>query len=143
VIKINNDLERIADEAANIAQRLKIVLRNPRLEYTFDYSLMSEKTKAMLKKSLDALVNLDLDLAKEVLRLDDEVDRLDHEAYDELKEAMKKNPVYMGYWINLMYVSRHIERIADHAVNIAEEVVYLIEGEIIRHGWRKILQPPA
>jgi phosphate transport system protein len=138
VIKINNDLERIADEAANIAERLTIVLRHPRMEYAFDYSQMADKTKKMLKMSLDSLVNQDLELAREVIRLDDEVDQLDHVAYDELKEAMKKEPACMGYWINLIYVSRHIERIADHAVNIAEEVVYLIEGEIVRHGFCKI-----
>jgi len=135
VIKINNDLERIADEAVNIAERLTIVLRHPRQEFTFDYSMMAGKAERLLKMSLDSLVNLDLNLAREVISLDDEIDQLDHIAYDEIKEAMKKNPAYMGYWINLFSVSRHIERIADHAVNIAEEVIYLIEGEIVRHGF--------
>ncbi len=138
VIKINNDLERIADEAVNIAERLTIVLRHPRQEFTFDYSMMAGKAENLLKMSLDSLVNLDLNLAREVISLDDEIDQLDHRAYDEIKEAMQKNPAYMGYWINLFSVSRHIERIADHAVNIAEEVIYLIEGEIVRHGFCKV-----
>jgi phosphate transport system protein len=138
VIKINNDLERIADEAVNIAERLTIVLRHPRQEFTFDSSMMAGKAERLLKMSLDSLVNLDLNLAREVISLDDEIDQLDHLAYDEIKEAMKKNPTYMGYWINLFSVSRHIERIADHAVNIAEEVIYLIEGEIVRHGFCKV-----
>ena len=124
VIKINNDLT--------------IVLRHPRQEFTFDYSMMAGKAENLLKMSLDSLVNLDLNLAREVISLDDEIDQLDHLAYDEIKEAMKKNPAYMGYWINLFSVSRHIERIADHAVNIAEEVIYLIEGEIVRHGFCKV-----
>ena len=138
VIKINNDLERIADEAVNIAERLTIVLRHPRQEFSFDYSMMAGKAERLLKMSLDSLVNLDLNLAREVISLDDEIDQLDHRAYDEIKEAMQKNPTYMGYWINLFSVSRHIERIADHAVNIAEEVIYLIEGEIVRHGFCRV-----
>jgi len=134
VIKINNDLERIGDEAANIAERLGVILKHTSIRVTYDYTPMSEKAAAMLKKSLDALVNLDVDVAKEVIRMDDDIDRMDNAAYDQIKTYMNRTPEHMGYWINLMYISRHIERIADHAVNIAEEVIYMIEGEIVRHG---------
>jgi len=96
VIKINNDLERIADEAVNIAERLTIVLRHPRQEFTFDYSMMAGKAENLLKMSLDSLVNLDLNLAREVISLDDEIDQLDHRAYDEIKEAMQKKSGLYG-----------------------------------------------
>jgi phosphate transport system protein len=134
VIKINNDLERIGDEAVNIAQRILILAKREKVDISFNYSVMAEKAEFMLKKSLDALVNLDLDLALKVLVLDDEVDVLEREAYDLVKQAVKENPTRAGYLINLLLISRHLERIADHATNIAEEVIYLIEGEIVRHG---------
>jgi len=136
VIKINNDLERIGDEAVNIAQRLKIMLKRPPLSFAFDfdYTPMAEKTQNMLKKSLDSLVNLDIDLAFQVITMDDEVDEIQKQAYDRIKEVIKTNSDRAGYFINLLLISRHLERLADHSTNIAEEVVYLIEGEIVRHG---------
>jgi phosphate transport system protein len=95
---------------------------------------MANKTEAMLKKSLDALVNLDVDLAFKVCLLDDEVDKFNGEAHRMVKDVIKDNPEHVEYFINLLLISRHLERIADHATNIAEEVIYLIEGEIVRHG---------
>jgi phosphate transport system protein len=121
-IKINNDLERIGDQAVNIAERVLNVSKQPDFGFVFDYSTMAEQTEAMLRMSLDALVNLDVDMAFKVITLDDEVD------------AIKKNPDRVGSLINLLLISRHLERLADHATNIAEEVIYLIEGEIVRHG---------
>jgi len=134
VIKINNDLERIADEAVNIARGVKYIAKGEKPHFDFDFYLMAEKTEAMLKKSLDALVNLDVDLAFKVCILDDEVDKINGEAHRIVKDVIKDNPDHVEYFINLLLISRHLERIADHATNIAEEVIYLIEGEIIRHG---------
>lgn len=134
VMKINNDLERVADEAVNIAQRVEHIAQRQAFDFAFDYSLMAEKASSMLKKSLDALVTLDLDLAFKVCILDDEVDTIKNNAYDLTKQAIHERPEHAGYFINLLLISRHLERIADHATNIAEEVIYLIEGEIIRHG---------
>ncbi|MBC2694780.1 MAG: phosphate signaling complex protein PhoU [Desulfobacteraceae bacterium] len=134
VIKINNDLERIADEAVNIARRVRIIAKREKIDISFDYSLMAGKTEDMLKKSLDALVNLDIDLAFKVCGLDDEVDKMQSEAYDRIKQAIGEYPDRVAYLINLLLISRHLERIADHGTNIAEEVIYLIEGEIVRHG---------
>ena len=134
VIKINNDLERIGDEAVNIADRVRIIAKGPKLDIPFDYSKMTEKTASMLKMSLDAVVNHDLDMAVKVCISDDEVDVIKDQAYDVVKKAIRDNPDSVGYLINLFLVSRHLERIADHATNIAEEVVYMIEGEIVRHG---------
>ena len=98
------------------------------------YDQMAEKTASMLKLSLDALVNMDLDLSLKVLTLDDEVDEIHGRNYDKIKAAIQEQPEEVGYFINFFQISRHLERIADHATNIAEEVVYMIEGEIVRHG---------
>jgi len=134
VIKINNELERIGDQAVNLAQRVGVLAKQDDVGFEFDYALMAEKAEAMLRMSLDALVNLDNDLAFKVVTLDDEVDQIQKEAYDRIKSVMKDHSDRPGYFINLLLISRHLERLADHATNIAEEVIYLIEGEIIRHG---------
>ena len=135
VIKINNDLERIGDQVVNIAQRVVRIAKRPVEPYHFDYSVMAEKAEAMLRMSLDSLVNQDLDQALKVLHLDDEVDNIKDQAYDRIKQAMADGLTEdIGYMINLLLISRHLERLADHATNIAEEVVYMIEGEIVRHG---------
>ncbi len=135
VIKINNDLERIGDQVVNIGQRVVRIAKRPVAPYHFDYSLMADKAEAMLRMSLDSLVNQDLDLAIKVLHTDDEVDKLKDEAYDRIKQAMTDGLTEdIGYMINLLLISRHIERLADHATNIAEEVIYMIEGDIVRHG---------
>ncbi len=134
MIKINNDLERIGDEAVNIAQRVGVIAKLDKPRTTFDYSVMAEKTEKMLKMSLDALVNMDTDLAFKVTIFDDEVDDIKNHAYNHIKQAIDDHLDRGGYLINLLLISRHLERIADHATNIAEEVIYMVEGEIIRHG---------
>jgi phosphate transport system protein len=132
-IKINSELERIGDEAVNIANRVRNISKRRKLDLSFDFTIMAEKAATMLRLSLDSLVNLDQDLAFKVLTLDDEVDLMHREIYDRIKEVMSQNPDYVGYLINLYTTSRHLERVGDHSTNIAEEVIYLIEGEIIRH----------
>ena len=134
VIKINNDLERIGDQAVNIAERVDVIAKRDPSDLFFDYSSMGEKVQKMLKMSLDALVNMDYDQAYEVVMMDDEVDQIKNDAYDRIKKAMGDHPGKLGELINLLLISRHLERLADHATNIAEEVIYLIEGEIIRHA---------
>ena len=134
VIKINNELERIGDQAVNIAERVGVTAKQDQMEMFFDYSAMGEKAQAMLKLSLDALVKMDYDQAFSVVIMDDEVDAIKEQAYDRIKKAIGENPDKIGYLINLLLISRHLERLADHATNIAEEVIYLIEGEIIRHA---------
>jgi phosphate transport system protein len=137
VIKINNELERIGDQAVNVAERAKFIAERPSLDFFFDYSAMGEKVQTMLRMSLDTLINMDDDVAWEVVRVDDEVDQIKEEAYDRIKSAMGKYPTRLGYLINLLLISRHLERIADHATNIAEEVIYMIEGEIVRHAQKE------
>ncbi|EFK10341.1 phosphate transport system regulatory protein PhoU [delta proteobacterium NaphS2] len=133
VIKINNDLERVGDEAVNIAERVENMSKRLPLSFPFDFTAMAEKAEAMLKNSLDALVNQDVDLAYEVCLGDDEVDRMNRTIYDKVKAAIKKQPDRVAYLLSLMLIGRHLERIADHATNIAEEVIYMIEGKIFRH----------
>lgn len=134
VIKINNELESIGDQVVNIAERVEIIASNKDNDIFFDYSKMADKAQNMLKKSLDALVNMDVDLAFKVIVLDDEVDELKNIAYDKIKKAMSENADISGFLINLLLISRHLERLGDHATNIAEEVIYMVEGEIVRHG---------
>jgi phosphate transport system protein len=134
VIKINNDLERVGDEAVNIAERVLILSKRKKYYIPFDYSLMAKKTEFMLNKSLDAVVNMDVDGAVKVCDSDDEVDDLQKKAYEVITQAITETPDKLDYLLNLLLISKHLERIADHATNIAEEVVYMIEGEIVRHG---------
>jgi len=141
VIKINNDLERIGDQAVNIAQRV-LTMSKERISsctYYFDYSVMVKKVKLMIRQSLDALINMDVDLAISVCQQDDAVDDIKREAYSAIKTIMKNNPDQLSYLINLFLISRHLERLGDHATNIAEEVIYMIEGEIVRHGQKGVI----
>jgi phosphate transport system protein len=133
VLKMDNDLERIGDLAVNIAQRAEFIARSGELSTPFDYSDMCRKTEQMLEKSLDSLVNLDLPLAYEVLSQDDEVDLMKHMAQKQFAEELPRAQHNADALINLFLVSRHLERIADHATNIAEDVIYMITGEIHRH----------
>ncbi|MDY6903244.1 MAG: phosphate signaling complex protein PhoU [Thermodesulfobacteriota bacterium] len=136
-IKINNDLERIADEAVNIAHRVKALAESGMVdqnEFYYDYMPMGKKVRNMVKKSLNAFVSEDARAAREVLVADDEVDLLRGEIYDILRERGDNHTIAnTGYLLNMFLISRHLERIADHATNIAEEVIYMVEGEIVRH----------
>ncbi|MFZ5563348.1 MAG: phosphate signaling complex protein PhoU [Thermodesulfobacteriota bacterium] len=139
-IKINNDLERIADEAVNIAQRVQAITKKQAAGFYYDYAPMGKKVKNMVKKSLNAFVQKDAEAAKEVLFADEEIDMLRGEIYDLLKSTGGAEPALdVGYLLNLFLISRHLERIADHATNIAEEAIYMVEGEIVRHAHRNIL----
>jgi len=133
IIKINNDLERIADYAVNIARRFQISGQNSDF-FQYDYTAMAEQATKMLKLSLDALVSLDGNLAYKVREMDEEVNTMRNEAYNVMKQAIRKNPEKVEEIINMYLISRHIERVGDHTKNIAEEVIYLIDGEIIRHS---------
>jgi phosphate transport system protein len=133
-IKINNELERIGDQTVNIGQRVLKLCSWGNPEHIFDYRTMGEKTKEMLKLSLDSFVNLDVELAARIRTMDDEVDQIKFEAYDYVKDVLRTADSHIGYFINMFLISRHIERIADHTTNIAEEVIYMIKGEIVRHN---------
>jgi len=132
-LKINAELERIGDAAVNIAERVVFLVTQEPIEVPFDYMGMANKAELMLHNSLDALVNLNVSLAYDVIDDDDEVDAYNREAYVQIENCIQKNPSLASCYTHLLGISRHIERIADHATNIAEDVVYLIEGTIIRH----------
>lgn len=133
VLKINNDLERIGDLAANMADRVISLENCPAHEVPFDLATMADKAELMLEKALDALVNFDIDLANEAIDLDDEVDAMHKESFAKVKTKIKQNPEQIDALISYLSISRYLERIADLATNIAEDVVYLIEGKIVRH----------
>lgn len=133
VLKINNDLERLGDLAANIADRATCLTDGGKNEIITDISIMADKAQRMLRNSLDALVNLDAALAREVCAMDDEVDEIHANIFTKFETAVRKNPDKLQYFTHLMGVSRNLERIADHTTNIAEDVVYMSVGEIVRH----------
>ena len=132
-LKINNDLERIGDLAVNIAERAQYLATHDRVDWPFDFAGMAERAQTMVKQSLDALVTMDANLARDVCAADDEVDAMNREVYLQVQEAIRRNPEQMAALVHLLSVSRHLERIADHATNIAEDVIYMTRGEIVRH----------
>jgi len=133
-LKINKDLERAGDLASNIAETALHFASVSHVEVPNDYYVMAHKTQAMLKKSLDAFVNTAVRLAYEVLAEDDEVDWMKHTLHKQFEQRLRKEPEAMSSLVHLFLVSRHLERISDHATNIAEEVIYIVTGEIVRHG---------
>jgi phosphate transport system protein len=135
VLKINNDLERIGDLTVNIAERALYLSTTPPIDVPLRFPEMAEKAQGMLKKSLDALVNLDEQAAREVCASDDEVDAMNRDMYNLVKDAILGDPSRerVELLIHALSVSRHLERIADHTTNIAEDVIYMISGEIVRH----------
>ena len=138
ILKINSDLERIGDMTVNIGERALELIAQEKVEAPFfDFKLMSEKTRSMLKRSLDALIALDPGLAQLVCSSDDEIDDMNREMFEKTKEEIKQHPEKFEYLIHLLSISRHLERIADHATNIAEDVIYMSEGLIVRHGGGK------
>lgn len=141
ILKVNAVLERIGDTAVNIARRASYLAGHPPLDAPVDLAAMAEKSKLMLRRSLDALVSGDTRLAKLVCRSDDEVDELKRHTAQVLYEHMERSPQYLKAYIQLLSVIRHFERIADHATSIAEDVIYLVEGEIVRHHVEDSLHP--
>jgi phosphate transport system protein len=134
IIKINNELERIADIAVNIAKRVATVnkCRTPGFIFVVDYLPMAAKVMEMVKASLDALVTEDAALARQIFLMDDEVNRLRDAAYQTVIEEIGHHGDNAACLVNVYLIARHLERIGDRAINIAEEIIYLVEGEIVR-----------
>lgn len=130
---INTDLERMADLAEDIAERAIALARGPQIPIPDDLQRMTDLTSSMVRQSLDAFVQLDARLARRVCRLDDEVDRCNKTIIDELVALMRQAPQMVEPGLSLFSATRHLERIADHATNIAEDVIYLVEGTLVRH----------
>jgi phosphate transport system protein len=133
VIKANTDLERINDKAIDIAQEALILNRLPLLKPFIDIPRMADVAEWMVKNALDAFVNRDVALADAVRLRDDELDNLRDQIFRELLTYMMVDPATIDRAIHLILISRHLERIGDHASNIAEDVVYVVQGLIVRH----------
>jgi len=133
VLKINNDLERIADLAVNIAERARDQARCAHMAVAFDLTAMLDRAVTMVRKSVDSLVAQDTDMAREVRLEDDVIDEMHRAMFHMIQQLLRENPDKVEYLVCLLSVSRNLERIADHATNIAEDVVYMIEGVIVRH----------
>ena len=133
VFNINNDLERIGDLAVNIAERALSLAACTNIDIPFDYTSMAEKVLNMVKNSLDSLVKMDPDLAQRICEEDDEVDVINRQAYNKVQERIRQFPDRVDCLIQFPAISSELERIADHATNIAEEVIFLVKGEIVRH----------
>ena len=133
VLKINNDLERIADLAVNIASRTKFLAEKSTITLPGSLFTIAEKVEYMLKMSLDSLVKSDTKKAKSVLVADDEVDDLHSKMYKIAREEIESDQSKIDQWFNVIAISRYLERAADHTTNIAEDVIYLVDGDITRH----------
>ncbi|MEW5975016.1 MAG: phosphate signaling complex protein PhoU [Acidobacteriota bacterium] len=132
-MKINSDLERMGDQAVNIAQRALSIITHPRFGPPVDILGMAHTAQTMVKNALDCFVGRDSRLAQEVVLRDDEVDRYRDVAFRELIASMIKDPTFIQQALDLILISRNLERIADHATNIAEDVIYMVLGRDIRH----------
>lgn len=133
-LKVNNDLERMGDLAVNIAEHAVYLSAHEPLGVTIDFPRMAEGVRMMVGGSLDALTKVDASLARSVLVMDDEIDAANRDAFFALQKLMHDDPRTIERAVHMLSVSRHLERIADLATNIAEDVVYMVEGEIVRHN---------
>lgn len=133
VMKVNNDLERMADYAVNIAERAAFLVDHPPLRVPDRLEKMTDAALGMVRDSLDAFVNGDAKAAWEVTARDDVVDRYNVEIIQELRRTMEDDPATVERALHLFSASRYLERIADLATNVAEDVIYMVEGEIVRH----------
>ncbi len=132
-MKITTDLERIADNAVNIAERALELNTEPLLKPYIDVPKMCKIAQGMVHDTINAFVNEDVVLAKDVIMRDDEVDDLNEMVWKELMFIMTQDLSTVSRGVKISYVSKYLERIADHATNIAETIVYMVEGKIIRH----------
>jgi phosphate transport system protein len=133
VLKVNNDLERMGDLACNIAKRCRHALMRPEPPRLVDFDALGVKVLGMVHASLEALVHQDAAMAREVCRMDEEVDEIHRTNYDLLKRRMREEPDVVEDAVNALTVSRSLERIADLATNVAEDIVFMVDGDVIRH----------
>ncbi|HOK03958.1 MAG TPA: phosphate signaling complex protein PhoU [Victivallales bacterium] len=132
-LKINNDLERIGDLAVNIAQRAIAIAENKEDKVPIDFSAIMEKTQQMLSLAIEATIELNPTIANQVCVMEKEIDEFNKEIHNEIIKLIKDKPKKTKYFLHILGVSRQLERIADYATNICEDVIYMIEGKIIRH----------
>ncbi len=140
-VKINTDLERVGDLAVNIAEAVRRYLQHPPVKKLIDIPRMAEISQRMLRESLDAYVRRDVDLAQHVLDQDDELDALKTQVFRELLTYMLQDPATIEPSLDLILISRHLERIGDHATNIAEDVIFMVSARDVRHHPPGLAEP--
>jgi phosphate transport system protein len=133
ILKVNNDLERVGDLAGNISERAEFLAGHPPIAIPDELHRMAKTVPQMLRDSLDGLLRLDIELARRVLKSDDLIDDLHRQTYTSVEERMRAQPADIQKLNQILSVSRYLERMADAATNIAEDVVFLVEGEVVRH----------
>jgi phosphate transport system protein len=133
VMKVNSDLERMGDLAVNVAERATYLAANPPLPVDLGFQRMGEVVRGMLRESLEALVRLDKDRAARVVASDDEVDAWNRHVIETLEDVILAAPSTVRRGIHAISAARHLERIADLATNVAEDVIFLVDGEVVRH----------
>ncbi len=133
VIKINSDLERIGDQSTNIARRAQSLKDCPRISLPVDIKDMGEKVGVMIRTAIQALLEADAKLAETVLSMDDEIDEMNRSVQSELIEMMQQHSLFSEQALNAILISRNLERAADHATNIAEDVIFWVRGSDVRH----------
>lgn len=135
VIKSNADLERVGDQAVNIAQRVMDMIALPPVELAVDIPKMAETVGSMIRQSLEAFVSGDAELAQRVLEMDDIVDRMNQEIFVSMDTAMSASPQLIRQALDTIIIARNLERIADHTTNIAEDVIFWVKGTDVRHSF--------
>ncbi len=138
VLKINSELERVGDLASNIAQRAVDLHDYPAIDFEFNFREMGEIAKSMLRSSLDALINLDSKQGRQVCADDDQIDQMHEHVFHVVRDAVLAKPENIFVYTQFLSVSRYLERIGDSATNIAEDVIYMVEGIIARHSPEKL-----
>ena len=135
-LKIVRDIERIGDIAVNIAERATELIQEPEMKRLIDLPIMAEASQRILKDSLDAFVNSDVELAEKVIRDDQFIDDCYEQIFRELLTYMMEDTKYISRALKVIFIAKHLERVGDHSSNIAEMVIFLVRGQDIRHGTR-------
>jgi phosphate transport system protein len=133
VLKMNNDLERMGDFAVNMAERVLYLTERGTVPVPKDFKVMADKATFMVRRSLDSLIESDAVLAQKVILSDDDVDNLRDELFSLILDEIRKDTEHLDQWVQMLSAVRYMERLADLATNIAQDVVYLVEGDVVRH----------
>jgi phosphate transport system protein len=139
MLKVNNDLERMGDLAVNVAERASYLASQPPLAVRVDFTAMGDTVRSMVRDALDSVVRMDTDLARVVWSRDDEVDAAHRRVFEQIEDAMQADPTTVERGLHLLSASRSLERIADLATNIAEDVLFMVLGEVVRHRFKHYL----
>lgn len=138
-MKVNNDLERMGDLALNVAERAAFLATHPPLPVQIAFNAMGDLVRGMLRDALDAMVRMDTDLARSVWSRDDEVDAVNRQVFETLEDLMERDPSTVERALHTLSASRNLERIADLATNIVEDVLFMVLGEVVRHRFKHFL----